>query len=381
MRTPVPPTWQLESDRSGILVRLSGDWLVRTSGLKDAADRQRFLAALGKNARVRFDASELRRWDSALIIFIWDLQKAVAARGCGCELDVSELPEALRRMLVLARVDEGAPSVRQPPAPISLAWRAGDWMLRSGGELGAAADLIGGGLLSVIPAIRRRLPVRPGDLAALMQACGADALGIIAIVVGLVGAILAFVGAVQLQRFGAGIYVADLVGVGVVREMAPIMTAIVMAGRTGGAYAAQIATMQASEEIDALLALGIDPDTYLVLPRILALVAMMPVLYLYACAVGVSGGLFVSTAMRIETPTVFIEQLRSAVLPTEFYIGASKSVCFGAFIAIAGCRTGLRAGRTAAEVGRAATSAVVVGIIGIIAMDAVFAACSNALGI
>ena len=82
MRTPVPPVWQLERDRSGILVRLSGDWLVRTSGLKDAADRQRFLAALGKDARVRFDASELRRWDSALIIFIWDLQKAVAARGC-----------------------------------------------------------------------------------------------------------------------------------------------------------------------------------------------------------------------------------------------------------------------------------------------------------
>jgi len=216
---------------------------------------------------------------------------------------------------------------------------------------------------------------------ALMQECGAGALGIITVVNVLVGAILAFVGAVQLQRFGASIYVANLVGVAVVREMAPIMTAIVMAGRTGGSYAAEIATMEENEEIDALRTFGIPPYQYLVVPRLTALITMMPILYFYACLVGVAGGLVVSVLMLDMSPRVFLEQLRPAVLPTEFYIGLTKSICFGAFIALAGCRMGLSAGRSAAEVGRAATGAVVIGIVGIIALDAVFAVCANVLGI
>jgi phospholipid/cholesterol/gamma-HCH transport system permease protein len=163
--------------------------------------------------------------------------------------------------------------------------------------------------------------------------------------------------------------------------MAPIMTAIVMAGRTGGAYAAQIATMEGNEEIDALRALGISSHHYLVMPRVAALVAMMPVMYFYACLVGLAGGLLVSVVMLDMAPTVFLGQLRAAVAPTEFYIGLTKSVCFGVFIALAGCRVGLRAGRSAADVGRAATGAVVAGIIGVIVLDAVFAACTNVLGI
>jgi phospholipid/cholesterol/gamma-HCH transport system permease protein len=148
-----------------------------------------------------------------------------------------------------------------------------------------------------------------------MQEAGAGALSIVAVVNSLVGAILAFVGAVQLQRFGAGIYVANLVGVAVIREMAPMMTAIVMAGRTGGAYAAQIATMEGNEEIDALRVFGIPPYQYLVLPRITALVAMMPLLYFYACLVGLVGGLAVSLTMLNMSPTVFLGQLRVSVLP------------------------------------------------------------------
>ncbi len=197
----------------------------------------------------------------------------------------------------------------------------------------------------------------------------------------LVGAILAFVGSVQFRRFGAEIYVADLVGVAVVREMAAVMTAIVMAGRTGGAYAAQIATMQGDEELDALQALGVPLHQYIVFPRVAALVAMMPVLYFYGCFVGLLGGLVVSVAMLKLSPTLFLEQLRPAVAATEFCIGLTKSVVFGAYIALAGCRIGLSAGRSAADVGRAATDAVVAGIIGVIAMDAVFAACTNALGL
>jgi phospholipid/cholesterol/gamma-HCH transport system permease protein len=214
-----------------------------------------------------------------------------------------------------------------------------------------------------------------------MREAGAGALGIVAIVNSLVGGILAFVGAQQLKRFGAGIYITDLLGVAIIREMAPIMTAIVMAGRTGGAYAAQIATMEGNEEIDALRVLGIPPFQYLVFPRIVALVAMMPLLYFYACLVALAGGLVVSFLVLDLSSTMLLDELRLAVQPVQFEIGLIKSVCFGAFLALASCHVGLSAGRSAADVGRAATGAVVAGIIGIIALDAVFAACANVLGI
>ena len=214
-----------------------------------------------------------------------------------------------------------------------------------------------------------------------MRDAGLAALAIVAIVNGLVGAILAFVGAVQLRRFGAGIYVADLIGIATTREMAAVMTAIVMAGRTGGAYAAQLATMQGNEEIDALKVLGIPIFDFLVLPRLTALVAMMPLLYLYACAIGLLGGFVVGTGMLDLTPAAFLEQTRDAVAGRQFMFGLLKSIAFGALIALAGCHIGLRAGRSAADVGHAATTAVVASIVGVIALDAVFAVCANALGI
>jgi phospholipid/cholesterol/gamma-HCH transport system permease protein len=214
-----------------------------------------------------------------------------------------------------------------------------------------------------------------------MREAGAGALVIVAIINGLVGAILAFVGAVQLRRFGAGIYVADLVGIAVVREMAAVMTAVVMAGRTGGAYAAHLATMQGNEEIDALTALGIPIHDFLVLPRVAALVSMMPLLYLYACAAGLFGGFVVSIALLDLTPAAFWGQIQAAIAGRQFAIGLVKSVAFGALLALAGCRIGLKAGRSAADVGRAATTAVVAGIVGVIALDAVFAVCADALGL
>ena len=230
-------------------------------------------------------------------------------------------------------------------------------------------------------AFARRTHTRAIDVFQIVCDAGAGALGIVAIVNGLIGAIMAFVGAVQLQRFGAGIYVANLVGIAVVREMAAIGTAIVMAGRTGGAYAAHLATMQGNEEVDALQVLGIRIFDFLVLPRIAALVTMMPLLYLYGCAVGLFGGFIVSLATLDLTPALFLEQLQGAVALKQFEIGLAKSVVFGALVALAGCHIGLKAGRSAADVGRAATAAVVAGIVGIIALDAVFAVCTNALGI
>jgi phospholipid/cholesterol/gamma-HCH transport system permease protein len=197
----------------------------------------------------------------------------------------------------------------------------------------------------------------------------------------LVGCVLAFVGAVQLRRLGGEVFVAALIGISVIREMAALMTAMVMAGRTGGAYAAHIATMQGSEEIDALRAIGIPVHDYLVLPRVLALTIMMPLLYLYGSAVGILGGFVVSIVMLHGSPLGFLHQIHDNVVISQLVLGLLKSLSFGLLIAIVGCRTGLRAGRSAADVGAAATTAVVYCIVGIIALDSVFAVCANALDV
>jgi phospholipid/cholesterol/gamma-HCH transport system permease protein len=274
---------------------------------------------------------------------------------------------------------EQPPDDRQRAVRITV--RLGQAALDKWAAGGEIATLVGETALRPAAALAGWARTRGTDVLLFMREAGANALGIVAIVNGLVGAILAFVGAVQLRRFGAGIFVADLVGIATVREMAAVMTAIVMAGRTGGAYAAQIATMQGNEEIDALRALGIPVYDYLILPRVVALVAMMPLLYLYACALGLLGGLVVGMATLDLSAVAYIEQTRAAVGGEQFALGLIKSVVFGALIALVGCHIGMKAGRSAADVGRAATSAVVVGIIGIIAIDAVFAVCANALGL
>jgi phospholipid/cholesterol/gamma-HCH transport system permease protein len=163
--------------------------------------------------------------------------------------------------------------------------------------------------------------------------------------------------------------------------MAALMTAIILSGRTGGSYAATIATMQGNEEIDALRVIGIPVFDYLVLPRVLALTGMMPILYLYGCAVAIFGGFVVAVLTLNLSPQSFVEETRSAVHLGQFGFGLLKSVVFGALIAMAGCRIGLKAGRSAAAVGQAATEAVVAGIVGVIAVDAIFAICANALGL
>jgi phospholipid/cholesterol/gamma-HCH transport system permease protein len=356
--------------------KFTGDWIARDNrSVGIGAEHDLGTASWPK--LLTFDATELGRWDSALIAFLWELRILAARRSIA--LDDSALPVAARRLLALTQNAEmSAPrkSSRQ-----SLLARIGQDTSGVLAETVAVADLLGSIILRTGVALRGRAKLRGVDMVNCMRDAGAAALPIVTIVNFLIGAILAFVGAVQLRRFGAGIFVANLVGIAVVREMAAVMTAIVMAGRTGGAYAAEIATMQGNEEIDALRAVGIPVQDYLIVPRIVALTTMMPILYLYGCAVGLLGGFVVSIAMLSLTPDGFMTQTISALAGTQFLIGITKSVAFGALVAFTGCRMGLRAGRSAADVGRASTQAVVIGIVGVILVDAVFAICTNALGI
>ena len=375
-----PAEWHLRCHESQAKLQLTGDWIACAAGIRSPSEVRRILDETGGRT-LRLDGNRLGRWDSALIAFLKMLREAHPIGSTQpLRMDTSGLPDAVRQLLDLAAADQTETRETGAP-PSSLAARVGKAVFEVRDEMIEIVSLVGETALRACGIVTRQTRARIVDVLQLMGEAGASALGIVAVTNGLVGAIIAFVGAVQLRRFGAGIYSADLVGVATAREMAAIMTAVVMAGRTGAAYAAHLATMQGNEEIDALRAFGIPVYDLLVLPRVIALVTMLPLLYIYACAVGFLGGFIVSVTTLDLTPVEFLTELRAAVAFTQFAIGLTKSVTFGALVALVGCHIGLRAGRSAADVGHAATSAVVVGIVGIIAVDAIFAVCTNSLGI
>lgn len=240
---------------------------------------------------------------------------------------------------------------------------------------------LGSVILALGQGVLQRWRFRLPDLARVLADCSARALLIVVLVNLLVGAILAFVGAVQLVKFGAGIFVADLVAIAVSREMAAVITAVVMCGRTGAAFAAELASMQANDEIDALEVLGLPAIDHLVVPRVLALVLMMPLLYLFGCVAGLFGGFVVGASMLQLPGPAYLDRSVTALGFDHVGLGFTKATAFGLLVALAGCYEGLHAPRTAAGVGEAATQAVVVGIVGVIALDAVFAVCAHVLGV
>lgn len=370
------PTWQLVRTKDRDVVALGGDWIAQSGHIPAFAATEAAGTAAGRT--VGFDTAGLGRWDSGLIEFLWDAKRAAASAGF--LLDGAGLPEAARKLLGLLPAELAVP--REPPR---RAFRPIHWLggktLGMLSEVGAVAELLAVTAKGAASALLARARMRAVDLLANVREAGPRALVIVTIVNFLVGAILAFVGAVQLRKFAADIFVADLVGIAIVREMAAVMTGIVMAGRTGGAYAARIATMRGNEELDALAVVGIRVTDYIVLPSVLALAITMPLLYLYGCLVGMLGGYVVAVAMLNVTTLGYFNQTLNAVPFDQFVFGLVKSVAFAIMIGLTSCRIGLLAGRSAADVGIAATKAVVVGIVGIIAMDAVFAVIADVIGI
>ena len=223
--------------------------------------------------------------------------------------------------------------------------------------------------------------VRRADLTLIIQECGAQALPIITLISLLVGLILAFVGAIQLRQFGAQIFVADLVGIGMARSIGAMMTGVIMAGRTGAAFAAQLGTMRVNEEIDALSTMGISPMEFLVLPRMIALTLMMPLLCLYADAMGILGGLFVGVTMLDLSAAEYINQTRNAVSMTDISVGLVNCAVYGVIVAVAGCLRGMQCRGSASAVGAATTSAVVTAILYIVIATAVLTVIFDVLGL
>jgi phospholipid/cholesterol/gamma-HCH transport system permease protein len=270
---------------------------------------------------------------------------------------------------------------RKPDKKLSFLVTVGSETVDFFRSSGKMLEFIGEATLSFGRLLRGRARVRRTDFFLTLESCGGQALPIVSLISFLVGLILAFVGAIQLLLFGAQIYVADLVGIAMVRLMAAIMTGIVMAGRTGGAFAAQLGTMQVNQEIDALKTLGLSPMDFLVLPRMLALALMMPLLCLYANVMGILGGLVVGVGMLDIGLVQYYNQTVAAVRLWDLGIGIFSGTVFGVIVALAGCMRGMECGRSASAVGDAATSAVVTSIVGIIVSTAVITVICNMLGI
>jgi phospholipid/cholesterol/gamma-HCH transport system permease protein len=348
-------------------VRLLGEWVL-ASGARSASELSGQLNERPPPTKVSFDARELGAWDNVLINFLGKLEAIAGERGVA--VDRAGLPGGVQRLLALARAvpeRQGARRTQQRP---DLLTRVGRSTL---GFFATTADFIGFLGEAVIGIGRMfvgRARLRRSDLMLAIEDCGPTALPIVALISFLVGLILAFVGAIQLQQFGAAIFVANLVGIAMVREMGAMMTAILMSGRTGAAFAANLGTMQVSDEVSALQTLGIPPMEFLVVPRIVALSLMMPLLTVFANIVGMLGGMLIGILMLDISPITYYNQTSGAVGLNDWAVGLVKALLFGAVVAIVGCWRGMRCQRSAAAVGGAATSAVVLCIVLIIIIDA-----------
>lgn len=325
---------------------------------------------------LRLTIGDLAYRDTSLALFVHRVESWCRERQVPCEL--GDLPDDVRAQI--ERLEKAGLTVTPHESEGNFITGLGTATLDFWKKTRQIVSFVGECVLSALYLIKRPHRFRWGDCLEEMLKCGAMALPIISLINGLVGLTLGYTGAVILRQFGADIWVADLVGLSMVREMGPVMTGIVLAGRTGAAFAAQLGNMKGNEEIDALETLGIRPIDFLVMPRMVALALMMPLLALYGNALGILGGMIVATTLDIPPSAYWIE-MQSIVDLSDVVTGLVKASTFGILVGMAGCLRGLQAERSAAGVGQAATSAVVTGILLIIVWDAIYAVVFNLLGV
>jgi len=367
-----------DSTSDTLVVRLGGDWTI-DSVVPSGREVDARLESDPGLRQLTFDVRDLEAWDSGLLVFLQQVladaeRRGVAARDGG-------LPEGVRRLLALAAAVPTRKDTAGGARRSSWLARVGTVTLDALRDAGTTLVFIGETSIAFARLAVGRARFRRSDLMLILQEVGIQALPIVSLISFLVGVILAYVGAVQLRQFGAQIYVADLVGIGMTREMGAMMAAVIMAGRTGAAFAAQLGTMQVNEEIDALTTLGIAPIEFLVLPRMLALGLMMPLMCLYADLLGLLGGMAVGVGMLDLGVTEYYVRTVEAISIVDCVAGLIKASVFGVLIAMAGCLRGIQCGRSSAAVGAATTSAVVTGIVLIVVSDALTTVIFDLIGL
>jgi phospholipid/cholesterol/gamma-HCH transport system permease protein len=357
---------------------LAGSWLL-TGSPPSAAGIEEQLQARSDIRKISFNGMAVTEWDTGLLTFLARIYRLAGDHGL--DIDADGLPDGARRMMTLAtavppKEDTGKHSEEPPMLEYigrmaQAMWRAAPEMLHFLGEI----------TLSLGRLVRGKAQFRRSDLMLVIYDVGPQALPIVALISFLVGLIVAYMGAVQLAQFGAQIYIANLVGLGMTRETGALMTGIIMAGRTGSAFAAQLGTMQVNEEIDAFRTLGFNPVDFLVLPRMLGLVLVMPLMVLYSDIVGITAGMFVSVTSFDISTFEYYQQTVQAMEWRHIWVGVIKGTVYGMLIAFAGCLRGMQCGRSAQAVGDATTSAVVTGILFIVIAASLLTILFQQLGI
>jgi len=361
-----------------LLLALAGDWKL-TNRLPSPDSILAELASGQAVQRLAFDTAALAGWDSGLLVF---LARVIDACGqVGVTVDRDGLPPGICKLLQLASPENQRSGVTRGEKNPSFLERVADAALDQVKGFKEVLAFIGEVTLAFMKMLRGKGDFRRLDLIVTIQETGAQALPIVCLISLLVGMILAFVAAIQLKMFGAQIYVADVVGIGMVRVMGAVMTGVIMSGRTGAAFAAQLGTMQVNEEIDALETLGFSPVEFLVLPRMLALTLMMPLLCVYSDLMGVFGGMIVGVGILDLGFMEYVHETTAALSLTHFAVGLFHSFVFGILVAIAGCLRGIQCERSASAVGYAATSAVVTSIVCIVVATAIITLSCQVLGI
>jgi phospholipid/cholesterol/gamma-HCH transport system permease protein len=359
-------------------MRLAGPWRFKDK-IPAADEVVKQFESIPQIRRLVFETKDLGNFDSALLTFLDEVVSYCSRRKILVERE--GLPQGVQRLLALASAVPAKKDARKERRGESFLTTLGNEGIHFAHSTGEMLGFIGEAFLAFVRLLQGKATFRRSDFFLIVQQCGADALPIVTLISVLVGLILAFVGAMQLKIFGAELYVANLVGIAMVRVLGAVMTGIIMAGRTGASFAAELGTMEVNEEIDALKTLGISPMEFLVLPRMLALLVMMPLLCLYADLMGVLGGVLVGVGMLDMNLAEYLNQSINALNLNHFWIGLFHGAVFGVLVALAGCLRGMTCGRSAAAVGTATTSAVVTGIVSIVVATAILTVIFDVLGI
>ena len=343
-------------EQNVLTVAIKGDFC----RFDDEVQKEKIYAAAQKAKQILISAQDLNAWDSTALVLFYEL--AQIAQKNNAQLKFSNIPDNLKHMLDLALKVDRKPS-RDDARAFDFLFALGNWAVGLYQSAAKALAFVSQIVASFGRFFQGKAVMRPVDFLFALEDCSYKAIGIMSLVSFMIGLILAFVGAVQLKTFGAQIYVASLVAIGMTRIMGAIMAGVIMSGRTGASYAATIGTMQVNEEIDALKTMGIPTMDFLVLPRILSLMVTMPLLTLWADLMGMVGGAFVGVVMLDISPQEYWKYSLEALNFSNFMVGIFHGFVFGIIIALCGCYYGINCGRNADSVGVATTKAVVSAIV------------------
>jgi phospholipid/cholesterol/gamma-HCH transport system permease protein len=374
---PLPPSVELHEDaRGAAVVALRGELDIVTAGRV----RRELIARLAgrRPSSLEIDARGLEHGDMSGMVIVHELRSGTFTQGVRGPV-VGLRPE-LEKLLAAFPSDETLRQVEAAPPPVGVPEEVGAATLSVLRDARTQITFLGRVAAALADAVRRPRRTRFAELVRVFDAAGANALPLVALVSALTGFVIAFESVQPLARFGAQIFIADTIGIAMTRELGPIMTAIVLAGRSGTAFAAELGTMKVNEELDALETMGLDPIRFLVIQRIVASTALTPILTAYSIAAGIAGGAIVMRAIGFS-PGVIWNELITSIHASDVAFGIGKALVFGSLVAGIGCLRGLETGQGGSAVGRSATRAVVAGIVLIILVDALFSVVAYVLRI